>query len=251
MDVAQLIKIVRKHEFLYDQNHPNYRNPDFKNATWEFIGKEMNECSEACRLKWKTVRDGYIKYKKLTKRNNGTKVSNYVWSSQLNFLDNYKVTRRSFHRAKGTYKSENSTSEQLQGSQTPAQDDVSLLSPSPPPLVPLGSATSTETNSPFETNEELETVIETQRAKSKSIDSTDLLFLSYAGTFKKFSARQQALMKIQLAKLFANAELEQLEAEDHSSQRNDENFSTVVIKTEFDDVIRTIEVNPLKRSSLL
>ncbi|XP_047032919.1 uncharacterized protein LOC124639542 [Helicoverpa zea] len=228
MDVVQLIKLVKKHEFLYNQNHPSYRNTDLKNSTWELIGREMNECREACRLKWKTVRDGYIKYKKLSQMKN-SKVSNYVWSTQLKFLDNYS------YRIKGMSKS---MSEQSEGSQTAAQEVSPVQSPSPPPLVPLRSVPSTEANSPMQTDEELQSVIErnsSQLEKFKQIDSTDLLFLSYSGTFKKFSARQQALMKIELAKLFANAELEQLQAGQHSSQINDDDYSTLVVKAEFDD----------------
>lgn len=44
--------------------------------------------------------------------------------------------------------------------------------------------------------------------KKKEHDGIDHLFLSYAETFKKFPAREQAIMKIELAKLFANTELQ-------------------------------------------
>jgi hypothetical protein len=45
------------------------------------------------------------------------------------------------------------------------------------------------------------------------LDGTDRLFLSYAETFKQFQTRRQALLKIELATLFARAEISKLVAQ--------------------------------------
>lgn len=45
----------------------------------------------------------------------------------------------------------------------------------------------------------------------KELDVTDNLFLSYADTFKKFPPREQAIVKLEMAKLFSNIELRLLD----------------------------------------
>jgi hypothetical protein len=45
------------------------------------------------------------------------------------------------------------------------------------------------------------------------LDGIDHLFLSYAETFKQFPPRRQAMLKIELATLFARAEMSQLDAQ--------------------------------------
>lgn len=42
-------------------------------------------------------------------------------------------------------------------------------------------------------------------------DEIDLLFMSYVATFKRFSSKKRAELKIDLANLFAKAELEEIE----------------------------------------
>ncbi|XP_050345151.1 uncharacterized protein LOC126770053 [Nymphalis io] len=51
---------------------------------------------------------------------------------------------------------------------------------------------------------------ESQFLNAKKKKELDNLFLSYADTFKKFPAREQAIVKLELAKLFANTELQLL-----------------------------------------
>ncbi|XP_072400986.1 uncharacterized protein [Diabrotica undecimpunctata] len=59
---------------------------------------------------------------------------------------------------------------------------------------------------------DVDKVIEYLNNKQKNRqDGIDFLFLSYADTFKKLSPRPQIHLKLKLAKLFANAELQLLE----------------------------------------
>lgn len=56
------------------------------------------------------------------------------------------------------------------------------------------------------------------------LDHIDNLFLSYAHTFKTFSARTQAILKMEMSQLFGRAELN--EVDDYSSTRSSPVFST-------------------------
>ena len=202
---------------------------------------------EICRLKWKTVRDSYIKYKKQLKNSDGSKEIDYIWSANLKFLDDHNVNRRSFYQTVGRRKVET----EFQG-----RDEYEISYS--PPLAPLGALAMAEVNSASFQNPDLRISEEHPIAKYKEIDATDLLFLSYSATFKKFPARQQTFMKLELAKLFANAELQQLDdAEQERAKVAATESLPVVIKREYpeeeldysegfsDDV--TVDVNPSKR----
>lgn len=56
--------------------------------------------------------------------------------------------------------------------------------------------------------------------KRKERDGVDYLFMSYAKSFKKLSVRNQSAMKVTLAKLFADAELEEFENNSTNEMRN-------------------------------
>lgn len=163
------------------------------------------------RHKWKTIRDGYIKYKKQLKQSedSGKKVIEYIWSAQLSFLDGYNVNRR--------------TNTHLTYAQQP---QVQLFEESNESAVSSHSPTPNQWEAEDEPPSKRKRTIEQgdveqilnfiSSVKTKSNDAVDHLFMSYAETFKKFSPRRQAEMKIELAKLFSIAELNELQNADDS-----------------------------------
>lgn len=46
MDVERLIECVKKHVFLYDLGHSDYKNTTRKAAVWEKIAVQLNENSK-------------------------------------------------------------------------------------------------------------------------------------------------------------------------------------------------------------
>ncbi|CAD0204354.1 unnamed protein product [Chrysodeixis includens] len=196
MDVQALIECVQKHEYLYNIYHKEYKNIPLKNATWEQIANLLNESVDACKFKWKTVRDGYMKHKKQS-QGSFKKANEYIWGSNLAFLDNFTTTRPLVLQKRNTDTSQSSS-------------PYYILSQSPQPTA----------NREEEENHTNET-----KYNLAHFDSIDYLFLSYAETFKTFPVRKQCILKLELAKLFANAELEQQTA--HELEED-----TMVIKTE-------------------
>jgi hypothetical protein len=59
--------------------------------------------------------------------------------------------------------------------------------------------------------------LENKDNNKNQLDSIDHLFLSYAQTFKQFLPRRQAILKIELATLFARAEISELDAQTSAS----------------------------------
>ncbi|CAK1578042.1 unnamed protein product [Parnassius mnemosyne] len=85
----KLIELVRQYECLYDYRHKEYKNNIHKTLLWDGIGRTLNiEVSKAKDI-WRTLRDGYVRYKKEAKGQSGSsrKYSHYMWSEQMAFLD--------------------------------------------------------------------------------------------------------------------------------------------------------------------
>jgi hypothetical protein len=79
--------------------------------------------------------------------------------------------------------------------------------PPPPPIRELKIKQSTE---------DLDKIIgylENKNKNKNQLDGIDHLFLSYAETFKQFPPRRQAILKIELATLFARAEISELDVQ--------------------------------------
>jgi hypothetical protein len=66
----------------------------------------------------------------------------------------------------------------------------------------------------MQSTEDVDNLIGYLENKNKNqLDGIDRLFLSYAGTFKQFPPRRQAMLKIQLVTLLARAEISELDAQ--------------------------------------
>ncbi|XP_065080247.1 uncharacterized protein LOC135703066 [Ochlerotatus camptorhynchus] len=81
----KLIKLVRKHPELYDQQHAKYHDAKRKNQVWNTIGALMEEEGLACKSRWKNIRDQYRKNVK----KHGTKTPPYKFSRYLSFLKEF------------------------------------------------------------------------------------------------------------------------------------------------------------------
>jgi hypothetical protein len=130
----------------------------------------------------------------------------------LEFLDYTLTPRPTTSNVSDSQISE--TPLQEAGAPPPSQDAESScpLSPatfemSPLPIKKLKKKQSTE---------DIDKIIGYLENKNKNkiqLDGIDHLFLSYAETFKQFPPRRQAMLKIELATLFAHAEMSELDAQ--------------------------------------
>uniref|UniRef100_A0A6P7FTJ0 Uncharacterized protein LOC114333941 n=1 Tax=Diabrotica virgifera virgifera TaxID=50390 RepID=A0A6P7FTJ0_DIAVI len=195
---------------------------------------------EIVKTKWKTLRDGYNKYKKHVKQNTASgKISHpYIWSSQLSFLDDMNATTSNNTSSENkplqcsreaTPSLESNDSRDINFVELPSfnlpVEETSLQSfnlpqeeksPSEVDIAVSTSQVRIESNQPKSKKRPLQGDVDKvidylHDRKKKKQDGIDLLFLSYAETFRKLSPRHQVHIKLELAKLFADAELECLE----------------------------------------
>ncbi|XP_028042363.1 uncharacterized protein LOC114252078 [Bombyx mandarina] len=219
----KLIELVRKYPCLYNTKDISYKNVTIKIKCWEQIGKEINETGESARKKWKSLRDNYMRYKKEVAGTTGQatkKFKKWPWASQLQFLDSTLTDRERSSNVREPTPEPSSDiatpSPEIQLPETPQSET------SPPqirsPEIPLpgtphaNSINCSRTKKIIKTDSEMDKVTNfLQNRKKQEYDAIDHLFQSYVQTFKSFSKHKQIKAKVELAKLFASIEAEELQ----------------------------------------
>lgn len=92
----------------------------------------------------------------------------------------------------------------------------------PPVLTPTAAKRTKRSHDP----DEVDRIIDYLKTKNRSkFDAVDHLFQSYADTFKQFSERNKIMIKVELAKLFADTELKEIE--ERFLSRNSTTYSVI------------------------
>lgn len=92
IDVNQLILEVQKHDSLYNPENPTYRIAEKNNTIWSIIGAQLNISGAECKVKWKGLRDAYVKKRKLLKTASSQavrRVKKWKHFQSMSFLDAY------------------------------------------------------------------------------------------------------------------------------------------------------------------
>lgn len=111
----QLITQVQKNTVLYNSSHIFYRNTKAKLKIWEEIARKLNKTERQCRLKWKALRDQFMReYKRLRNFGFCTTIPRWKYYDDMAFLEQF-VKERSECSIKAKKNSSSS-------SKTPAQD---------------------------------------------------------------------------------------------------------------------------------
>lgn len=160
-----------------------------------------------------------MRFKRATKGETGQakKYSKWPWSSYMSFLD-ATLQYRAQSSNVGTREVGDETS-------SPAEPTSALMdninnSSFPPPEMPHPPPAKKKKISPAESSEsEVDKVIDflgKKKVEDKNLDGVDHMFLSYAATFKTFRPRTQALLKLKLATIFAETEVNELQEQERA-----------------------------------
>ncbi|KAL0901083.1 hypothetical protein ABMA27_006405 [Loxostege sticticalis] len=216
-----LIELVRMNECIYNPKHKHYKNKPVKVMIWEEIGAKLNLDVQKARELWRTLRDGYIRYKKALK--NGKKHTVYSWSEHLSFLDDVLDAKDADATQDGSqhqvYFSEDLYAKMNMDSPGQQAGDCWNDSVASSPTQDFNGQSypyrqAERKPKKRKASDSMDKIIDyLQSKKKKEYDAVDLLFMSYAKTFKSLSARTQAKLKVTLAKVFAEAEFGNLGAE--------------------------------------
>ncbi|XP_045504196.1 transcription factor Adf-1-like [Colias croceus] len=206
VNIENFIECVKGYPILYNRRHKDYNSIEKKTLAWELISKEMNESSEILKNKWKGLKDGYTKYKRFL---SGVAPSNksyhsWCWSKNLKFLDNYMIYKK-YSKYKKAQTSGTSSPSPPRQSPTPSADEKDLrenIESEPWTVSPATQYESQGSRRSLSVTDE-----EFEPKHQKLLDPVDHLFTSYAGTFRRLSLKSQCMIKVKMARIFAEAEL--------------------------------------------
>ncbi|XP_045482098.1 uncharacterized protein LOC123686145 [Harmonia axyridis] len=238
MDVETLIENVKLHPFLFDVNHPEYKNKRKKNEVWDAIAVVLSSNSNGVELKskWKNLRDNYAKYLRWQKKPRGqtanllNRYKAWPWASHMEFLKPYISASRTESDSQDIQTNDEENMPERIG--TAVDDDEPEQKPAISRFFQLNphEATSAKSTDEFSENNQKrkppplndEPASLGKRVRIENLttefDDVDFIFLGYAKVIKKFSARRRAWTKYKIAQIILEAELEQGQ-EDYSHQR--------------------------------
>ncbi|XP_044759207.1 uncharacterized protein LOC123316948 [Coccinella septempunctata] len=200
-DTERLINLVKERVLLYDPRHTAYKNVSKKTEAWEEIAHELCQNSETVKVKWKNLRDSYVKYLKYLRGDSGSKKKfrNWPWASHMEFLQESLYLKTAQWQELHFF--EEVITEGNYEAEVYASDDSQM--PLPRKKLKTQRDSSSVENLIGNYPNETENI-------HKNLDRNDLLFLGYAGTFKKLSPQKQTVIKMKMALLFGQAELDEL-----------------------------------------
>ncbi|XP_061397540.1 homeobox protein 13 [Musca vetustissima] len=86
----ELIALIQQEDVLYNSYHPNYRNVKLKLEVWDEIARKLKKTVKQCRLKWKALRDQFIReHKRLKNRDNVESLPRWKHYDALSFLQKF------------------------------------------------------------------------------------------------------------------------------------------------------------------
>ncbi|XP_018563087.1 uncharacterized protein LOC108904871 [Anoplophora glabripennis] len=198
-----LIECVKTRPILYDLNHPEYKNVRKKENVWNDIGRELNQNGDDLKKKWKNIKDCYQKYLRTVNTKSGQVVKrsykNWQWAQLMEFLrPQAESTINDIDNCKNeTVHSLNEDSESLEENS-------------------LQDSTPCNRNSRKRVAREIPAApsmdyLQSKKQQVTSSDATDLIFLGYSNTVKTFSPMRQAIVKMRIAQIIMEEELNNLE----------------------------------------
>ncbi|XP_003724715.1 uncharacterized protein LOC578387 [Strongylocentrotus purpuratus] len=94
----ELIEEVKKNSCIYDPSHMYARDSFLKETTWREIASTLNVSTEYCKLRWKSLRDRFVKTEKEERRRRESGIHKlvkpYRFAGHLSFLRDYTRERR-------------------------------------------------------------------------------------------------------------------------------------------------------------
>lgn len=203
----RIIEAVKRHTILYDMSHPDNKNLRKKDLVWSELGKELNLHVEVVKKKWKNIRDCYLKYlKSLESYPSRRNYSNWQWAGQMEIFKPYFLARPKLQYGLSSeieIKTENFDDIIYQEDESNDPDD-------PKSYHELFRKRKYDDISETLTIEPQLTIQEEPKFFNQ-MDAMDLIFLGYSKTVKLFSQRRQAMVKMKIAKILLDEELEHID----------------------------------------
>ncbi|XP_044761531.1 uncharacterized protein LOC123318840 [Coccinella septempunctata] len=230
IDTRKLIELVRANPMLYDPTLDEHKDIRMRDERWALIASEMGQHPDDLKKKWKNIRDTYIRYLKAAKTKHGAKpssLSKWAWSKHMRFFRPYFAhsKRRAAATADasefdGTAALEPYFDDPLQNLKMEVGDVVLEEQAS---CYPDADQESSEYEAGVHFNPRRRSPLRLPYGAGleTNMDETELLFVAFAKTVKKFSKRRLAKAKMLVAKVVMEQELINIEEQNALDQSRD------------------------------
>ncbi|CAH1645750.1 unnamed protein product [Spodoptera littoralis] len=219
------IKLVKSKPVLYDANHRDYKNVHLKNKIWEEIGEKVDMSGEFAKMKWKNLRDTYIKYLKTNQAmsTRGLETSSYnrygkwQWASSMSFIKYHTGVLNDSTRELGAANCKDTEQESDKEEENAASTSNNIF---------------TSNKVFYNTRKRSNCITDSPPPAqiSNSLTSTEHIMVGYAKAIDNFSSkRRQILTKMKIANIIMEAELK-----DEQERAND--VSNMIISDSDDSV---------------
>ncbi|XP_017467947.1 PREDICTED: uncharacterized protein LOC108360246 [Rhagoletis zephyria] len=202
MDINEiLIEQIKQNDCLFNLSHREYKNVHKKMEIWESVAQSSNLSADACRKRWKELRDAYKKRKRseLLASGNGAPnpVKRWKYMEMLTFLYNYTDSRPTV----GNVESDIVYEDLVDCSMSTIVVEDESEDP-PPRKVVTKKQVDTEVISAFkeamkQCSETVQKLASIPCEQEKERDSTSLLFESLAKKISKANISQENLSIIE------------------------------------------------------
>uniref|UniRef100_A0A6P7GCS4 Transcription factor Adf-1-like n=1 Tax=Diabrotica virgifera virgifera TaxID=50390 RepID=A0A6P7GCS4_DIAVI len=156
------IDLVSQYPCLFDRKNANYKNSHVKENVWREIAEKVNKTSESCKKQWKTIRDGYMRFKRKNKLPTGSaapKNNRSKWKIYrlLSFLDNVPQERSTIGSIYDDTESSQNTVEEPEDLAQYSTKEEALLTHFDHNIEQTNASMSTESDvhTPIKTNQQL------------------------------------------------------------------------------------------------
>ncbi|XP_013178335.1 PREDICTED: uncharacterized protein LOC106125607 [Papilio xuthus] len=227
--IKKFINIIRSFPEIYAVGQSDYKNMYKKEIAWKKIKEEMGMDIKRLKVKWRNLRDTYIKHKNC--RRSGIKgpntLYNWVWANEMAFVEPYIKFRSRKVAANTSADCTDSDVNVISDEENEQNETENVQSPEPEmeeikkrPLKKRRHESEGDTIDNIMTNINTEINVERNAPETTvevPCDRIDMEFLGYANTVKRLSLRNQALIKFQISKIITRHQLQELSSDRKNS----------------------------------
>ncbi|KAF5297667.1 hypothetical protein FQA39_LY11998 [Lamprigera yunnana] len=218
--------MVKTWPILYDFSNADYKDFQKKDRVWEKIGKEVNKSGIEMKRKWRNAKDTYIRYLRHIKTNRGYFAKckrKWKWADEMEMFRPFLTFTARNRNLRGTNRQTTTVTipkeehgvvciTDIEDTSRNQTDDVIVEVQEPIRTESIPQSTSSKTP---KANLQIDSVgrhvTNFFAKKEQEMDATDLLFLAHASTIKTFSGKRQAIVKMRIAKVIMEEEIQHQE----------------------------------------
>ncbi|XP_014361405.2 transcription factor Adf-1 isoform X1 [Papilio machaon] len=221
--IKKFINLIRSYPEIYAVGQSDYKNMYKKEIAWKKIKEKIGMDAKKLKIKWRNLRDTYIKHKNC--RRSGIKgpntLYNWVWANEMAFVEPYIKLRPKNIAQNNSINCTDSDVNVISDEENEQKETQNVESSEPETEEIDRGPVKRRRHESDEDTDDIVSNINTDRNTQETVvnvpcDRTDMEFLGYANTVKKLSLRSQALIKFQITKILTRYQIQELSSKKYT-----------------------------------